>query len=152
MDLTFTNSQDRPHIVADHFETDDDGAYFWATLEAEWSGFDVIPYYRYGTLFHFFQDAWKMSDAVAALHDTFTVYRGQRSAEAEQGFSWTLDRAVAQSFADGHRGSVYPDAVVLEREVRRCDVAMYLTDREESEAVLWPEVVDVDTARIIWRA
>ena len=86
-----------------------------------------------------------MPDAVKGLPATMTVYRGQ-SADASPGLSWTLDRKVAERFARGHRGMKLPNPVVLEITVSRDDVALFITDRDEAEVVLFeaPGIEDQD--------
>ena len=76
------------------------------------------------------------SAAVSQPPDAVEVYRGQ-SAGAPVGLSWTLEAPVAAHFARGHRGFRNPEPVILRATVRRADVALVLTSRQEAEIVLF---------------
>lgn len=93
--------------------------------------------------------------ALAALPDSFTVYRGCGDRGAVAGLSWSLDRELAISFAHraangwtaaragiGHVGDGPP--LLVTGEVARGDVLAYLNERQEREIVaLAVRVVEV---------
>lgn len=84
----------------------------------------------------------------AELPETIPVWRGTSkltTKEAKQGYSWTTNRDVACWFAmrfASHNGS----PLVLSANVTKADIALFHSEREESEAVLLrpPAVVRID--------
>ena len=71
-----------------------------------------------------------------ALPDTITVYRGYCDEHGtKEGFSWTMDRAVAERFVNGHGFAPKPhtNPTIVERVVSKQDVWACLLDREEVE-------------------
>jgi hypothetical protein len=72
-------------------------------------------------------------DALAALDDTITVYRGAIKNRNEEGLSWSLDYDVARRFAD--RYSHIGQPLVLVGQVKKTDVIAYLNGRNEKEIV-----------------
>jgi hypothetical protein len=94
--------------------------------------------------------------ALAALSDELTIYRGSASPDAVVcGFSWTLDRAIGEKFARLTTISIGSSTMLPRKEpgmlaamtIRKQDISMYLTGREESEVVLhpdeWPNPEDI---------
>lgn len=71
---------------------------------------------------------------LAALPDTFTVYRGISHPFPDAGLSWTLDKARARWFAEryAHRAK---DARVRVGTVRKADVHALFLGRNETEIV-----------------
>lgn len=66
---------------------------------------------------------------------TYKVYRGQRL--GPDGFSWTLDRKVAEKFArTGGLREKIRDGVVLEKVVPREKILAYLVERGEDEVII----------------
>lgn len=82
-----------------------------------------------------------------ALPDEFEAFWGYC---AEDGFadslSWTIDRAVADAFARGHRGRYAVDPIVARRTVRTADVQFAINDRNEYEVLLTPMASPVTSA------
>jgi hypothetical protein len=119
-------------------------AAFWRWLAPEWSGFHQIPYWLYIPAFGRRRAGWS-ADCMAAddrrLYDrlpaTVTIYRGQ-DIDGFVGLSWTLDWAVAESFA--RRDPQNPNPVILEATISKADVAFAVTDREEAELVTFAPV------------
>ena len=68
------------------------------------------------------------------------VYRGQMPGD-EVGIAWTLDRLMAQKFANGASLRVHTIGVVLSGTVKRSDILAYLTARNESEVIVAPSRV-----------
>ena len=80
-------------------------------------------------------------EALAALPDTFTVYRGLTVPQGvKQGWSWTLDKDKAEWFSIRliRKGN---KPLVLTGEVRRSSVIAHLTRRGEAEIVVNPRDV-----------
>lgn len=80
---------------------------------------------------------------LAAMPERLTVYRGC-SVKDHSGFSWTLERSVAEWFA--RRFKREEGMVVLTATVDRGDVIAYLTGRNEAEVIAMPEHVTYEQA------
>jgi len=82
-------------------------------------------------------------EALAALPETFKVYRGVSRAKAAQGLSWTLDYDKAVWFSK--RAMRVVDSagkpVVVEGAVQKSDVLAHFTGRNEDEIVILPQHV-----------
>jgi hypothetical protein len=72
------------------------------------------------------------------LPDTVEVFRGC-SHPRLRGVSWTTDRAVAWSFARGHRGIRMPDPAVATAVIPKEEIFFVAAARQESEIVLNPD-------------
>ncbi len=144
-----TGSSQRPHsLLRLHNRMlprlqNEAGAAFWNWVSACWACFDAIPYGRYGAAFRQWRPAWTAQcmtpanqSAFNMLPEVVVIYRGQ-DARAKPGLSWTLSLPVAEGFAYGHRGLRCPHPTVLCATVLKSDVALVVTDREESEVVLF---------------
>ena len=93
--------------------------------------------------------------AFDAMPDVLTVYRGAGHPDYTDGFAWTLDRDRAVFFASyaarafarstSGRGFVGGDPVLSTGEIRRDAVLAYLAEREESEVLVLPGAVDIQT-------
>lgn len=106
---------------------------FWAVMVREWDGFDRIPHEDFEATFeNYICPPRNLPDEVKT---PVTIYRGQ-SADDPKGLSWTLNRAVAESFAHGHRGMRVQNPIVFEMQVELEEIAFYTNDREEEEVVL----------------
>lgn len=134
-------STERPHHVVDFAQSldDDEGDVFWKVIMDAWSGFDLIPHEEFQFFFEHFDPDHPPRGAPRFL----TVYRGQ-DLDEPVGLSWTTDRAVAESFARGHRGIRHENPVVIEAKVHTCMVAFTCDDRGESEVVLNADPDGVD--------
>jgi hypothetical protein len=78
--------------------------------------------------------------ALSALPETFTVYRGCAARRNEAGCSWTVNRSLAQWFADRRTSRGY-QGIVIERVVTRSQIFALKLDREEAEVI----ILDDDT-------
>jgi hypothetical protein len=70
--------------------------------------------------------------------DDFVVFRGvagTRERRREHGLSWSLDRAVAERFAQAGKDLGLANPMVLEGSVRRADVLAYVSRRAEAEII-----------------
>ena len=72
--------------------------------------------------------------------DPVTVYRGQRPVDL-LGIAWTLDRRVAEKFANGAGMRVATAGEVYQGRVPRQHVLAYLTARHEAEVIVDPRQV-----------
>jgi len=85
----------------------------------------------------------------AALPDIVTVYRGCSRARV-LGVAWTTDRAVAERFAEGHRGIRTPNPVVASARIAKADIFATFVDRAESEVLVDPErLVDINIVNFV---
>ncbi len=109
-----------------------EGKVFWEAMNEAWPSFDLIPHKEFVKAFRQF----KAFAPREGIPPRVTVYRGQ-SKNSPLGLSWTTSRAVAESFAHGHRGIRNPYPVVYSLEVTRKQIAFLCDDREESEVVLF---------------
>ena len=137
--LKFCNSTRRPFAFAEWAEalprSKAAGIEFWNAIEREWPGFDAIPHRLFQRLFFRFEK-FRPASMVPDIDGHIKIYRGQ-DAGAEYGLSWTTDFDVAAGFARGHRGIMNNDPNVIEIQVSAKAVAMLISDRDESEVVLF---------------
>ena len=115
---------------------------FWPALYLSWSTFDAIPYNRF---IKFMKDkTFRTPDVIAgpedrsfydALPKMITIWRGQDKLQ-RVGLSWTTDPDVARDFGTGKR-YLNPNPMLLSAKVRKTSVALTLTERGESEVVLF---------------
>lgn len=94
-------------------------------------------------------------DALAAMPEVLTVYRGAGHPDYADGLAWTLDRgraawfagyaplALARSWVPGRVRSGEP--VLATGTVARGDVIAYLTERQEAEVLVLPSAVQVQS-------
>lgn len=75
------------------------------------------------------QETW------SALPDELTIYRAESEVDSGDGYCWTLDRAVAEMFANRF------GLAVSIGTVRKRDVLAYITQRSEEEVVVPKERV-----------
>lgn len=71
------------------------------------------------------------------LPEKMEIFRGAGRERAE-GTPWTIDREVAEGFAQGHRGIKVPDPVIAQTIVYKHSVLAVSTDRGESEILINP--------------
>lgn len=133
-------SSDRAYLFAQWASTlkpSRGGKAFWEVVRQQWSSFDRIDHAEYQRQFRRFAPYWAATSEVTDLEDEMVVYRGQSSL-SPLGLSWSLRRDVAESFARGHRSIRVLQPVVLERRIRREQVALAINEeRNEAEIVLW---------------
>jgi hypothetical protein len=83
-----------------------------------------------------------------SLPQEFTVYRGgDRSIEG--GISWTTSVKVAEYFARGNR-CVNSDPVVAIASVRKNEIYAATNDRNESEVLCQPNIIEVRPGTLRW--
>lgn len=144
--VRFCSSTDRPQVFLELLPLLFSGsadARFWIWLAEKWTHFDLIPHNQFQAAFRQHRNAWSpefMSPADRAEYDAlperFPAFRGQDK-EKPVGLAWTLDRNVAQVFAEGHRGLLNPQPIVIEAMLLKTNVALLLTGRKEAEIVLF---------------
>lgn len=87
---------------------------------------------------------------LANLPDQVTIYRGCSAKEVNSTklrFSWTLDREIAESFANDYTTNIYERLegkdkskyVVIERAINKDEIVAYFTGRGESEILYFPK-------------
>jgi hypothetical protein len=79
----------------------------------------------------------KLKSVLKSKDKTITVYRGmnRESAKQEYAFSWTLDEATAQFFADRFEKG---KGKIITRDVDLSEIIDYLEDRGEAEIIILP--------------
>ena len=86
--------------------------------------------------------------AIRELPEMLTVYRGEgsESTDYQEAFSWTLDINKAYFFASWRGGE---KARIVKAQIRKADVVEYLTDRNESEILVFPGEIDDSSVSVI---
>jgi hypothetical protein len=79
----------------------------------------------------------------ASLPDEFAIYRGCSKSRIG-GLSWSTDRDVATTFANGHRGIIVNNPVIGSAKIRKADVLAVFTERKESEVLCIPAFINVE--------
>ncbi len=142
----FFGSRERPLVVLDLLPLLFDAPSLeslWSWLAEKWSLFDLIPHARFQRAFRRYRASWSsdcLPAADRAIYDRlparFEAYRGQ-SADKPIGLSWTLNRAVAVGFAQGHRGIRNSSPAVLRTTMSKRSVALVVSDRGEAEIMMF---------------
>lgn len=86
--------------------------------------------------------------SLAAMDEEFTVYRGFCVDGAEQGWSWTIDRARAEWFAQRFAMDERKPQLAVGK-VARADVVAFIADRGEEEIVVDPDDVFDITVTVV---
>jgi len=122
------------------------GPLFWLLVSQEWSGFDRVNQQAFTWLFDRFRPWWRPpeTDSYRDLPRQFQAWRGGSQA----GLSWTLNRAVAETFARGHRGIQPEVPFVFGATIRLTDVALAIDDRAEAEVVTFRPVLGLSDKRL----
>ena len=117
---------------------------FWRVVSEHWSAFDLIPYEEFEREFARYKRRWNPSFmshesrlVFESIPASVRVFRGGNGESAVRGLSFSLNRRVAEGFAEGHRGIRYPDPRVFEMTVSRDEIAFVCNDRDELEVVLF---------------
>lgn len=102
----------------------------------------------------------KYVDALEILSDKFVIYRGTSLEEYKSlkfGQSWTLDKAIAQDFAENHKENPkivqMDNKVILETTINKKDILVYIIDGNEEEIVVNPNSICNDRVKclkLIW--
>jgi len=79
---------------------------------------------------------------LAALPDFINVYRGTTKDVGEHGFSWTLERARAEWFANRFASDL-DTPIAIEGVVSKYEIIAYIAGRGESEILVPPEKVEL---------
>lgn len=117
------------------------GPIFWKMLREQWSGFDRIDHYSYSRVFTRFRPYWSPQPEWSRLPERLEVWRGGDRDSVRNGLSCTLERSVAENFAEGYRvPNKYP--TLLRAEIDRSEVALVDDSREEHEVVLFGPLLD----------
>jgi hypothetical protein len=80
--------------------------------------------------------------ALAALPETFEIYRGMGAEEAADGMSWTTDKVKATWFAHRFSGLTEHMPYLATATVAKANVLAHFLGRNESEIVVLPENVE----------
>jgi len=129
-------------------DTDDDPS--WAVRYGYIS--DPSPMRRikawYELIFEYGLRMTKDEEAILAkLPDQITVYRGYCADNGfKEGFSWTIDKSVAEQFATGHgfkNPELFTKPAVVERVLQKAEVIAYIKG-EEDEVIILPPSDELD--------
>ena len=80
--------------------------------------------------------------SLAQLPDTVDIFRGCHDWNKE-GFSWTRDLEMAQSFAHRNREAGQKEPIVVLGTVQKSSIIAFLDRRNESEIIVDPKKVTV---------
>lgn len=70
-----------------------------------------------------------------ALPNTLYIYRGCEEGR-DNGLSWTLDRSVAETFAQGHRSLRLSNPRIYKKKVKKNSVYFATNERAEQEIIV----------------
>jgi hypothetical protein len=150
--LRFANSVSRlPELLK--FLADATPDVFWRLFMRLWSDFDKTWAHQDELLDLLRRNAQLESPCLffdkkqAAFYDALppvvTIYRGCSRAAA-LGLAWTIDQALAERFARGHRKIPVPDPVIVSAKIHRDAILGVFTERNEAEIVVDPdELADI---------
>ena len=120
-------------------------AIFWPALMATWDDCDATWKHRKRVLWAMEKarkPAWAFfSPSQRQFFETLPplvrVFRGCARLRV-RGIAWTVDRAVAEDFARGHRGIRVPEPVVASALIPKEHIFFVTDERQEKEVVLNP--------------
>lgn len=146
--LKFANSMNRADRIFDLLLSNHPRAYEFA--RDEWSGCDYYPPSTVTFLMGLKRDPARrqlmMTDKALAflqsLPDLVDVWRGCYPAN-QNGFSWSTQRDVAESFPFLNRYRRVGEPVLLHGQIARADILFACVDRQEFEVVVYPGSVTV---------
>lgn len=81
------------------------------------------------------------------LPERVTIYRGVNNPDYKYGFSWTIDRRIADWFANRYENK---QSYVYECTVDKKDILCYLDIRNEKEVIIDPETLKKHEVKIIY--
>jgi hypothetical protein len=151
------NSQERPRELLDLI-ADDPAETFWPIFLTEWPHCDAGWQYQ-GKLAKILRRVGPCPTGVyprhaevggkfyASLPGRLTVYRGGDRSRIEGGISWTTDREVALSFAQGHRGVCPQSPVIATATIAKTDIFAAISDRSEQEIICIPKIETLEGLR-----
>ena len=107
----------------------------WTDTENQWQNYeewkDLIGSKRSNRHYMMTEEE---DNLLRSLADEVTIYRGCQKGINENGLSWTLDKSIAEFFANrlGKKG------IVLEKKISKSDIIAVFTGRGETE-VIWED-------------
>jgi len=107
----------------------------WTDTENQWQNYkewkDLIGSKRSNRHYMMTEEE---DNLLRSLADEVTIYRGCQKGINEKGLSWTLDKSIAEFFANrlGKKG------IVLEKKISKSNIIAVFTGRGETE-VIWEE-------------
>ena len=149
---TFVYLRERPYRldafgeIQRHLADED----YWELLASIWTDSDnireqkdewrwMLDENRDPTLRHLLMTEWER-EALAAMPESFPVYRGYSHVDAAKGLSWTVDRERGLWFARRF-ASETKTPMLASGTISRGDVIAFFTGRGENEIVALPELV-----------
>ncbi|WP_144259500.1 hypothetical protein [Methylocystis sp. ATCC 49242] len=142
--FTFGSAQ-RPHeFLAVCSEFDSRPRFVWEHFHYFWNSFDAIPHYKFAKLLRSIRSDWRADhiddlkdrDFYDELPEEIIAFRGQDRC-APLGLSWTVDKEVAETFAQGHRGIRNKSPIIIAAHIKKKNVAGAYVSRFETELVLF---------------
>jgi hypothetical protein len=160
--MIWANSYERLPLLLD-WSADVPSADWLRVLGEEWDGFDNIGHHADQLLDTFFSHVYhdglvvEMMDdaereAFAQLPDVLTIYRGCYAVN-KWGFSWSLDRDIAERFPFTNRYGGEGRPLLVKASIHKSKVIALKLSRGEAEIVAFqrPKCISISTARN-WRA
>jgi hypothetical protein len=140
-----TPASDKINLLIDNADTFSDEEY-WRELAYAYimQNYKKIPYKTYYELFtskRAFREKLMSEEEkqlLAQLPETLTIYRGGSLAEHKSkkyGISWSLDKKIAEQFADVKGIRDKKEMIVIEKQINKADVIAYFKERQEEEII-----------------
>lgn len=136
---------DKIKVFIEHCEKFTDEEY-WQELAYAYTqqNYKKIPYKTYYKLFSTDKKQREVlmnpdeREFLASLPDKITIYRGGSVTEQKTkkyGISWTLNREVAEQFANVKTIRDKKEMIVIEKEINKSEVIAYFNQRQEEEII-----------------
>jgi hypothetical protein len=138
-------TSDKIKLFIENADTFSDEEY-WRELASAYvlQNYKKIPYKTYYKIFtseRAFREKLMSEEEIqflAQLPETLTIYRGGSLAEHKSkkyGISWSLDKKIAEQFADVKRIRDKKEMMVIEKQINKADVIAYFKGRQEEEII-----------------
>jgi hypothetical protein len=138
-------TSDKIKLFVKNVDTFSDEEY-WRELASAYimQNYKKIPYKTYYELFtskRAFREKLMSEEEkqlLAQLPETLTIYRGGSLAEHKSkkyGISWSLDKKIAEQFADTKAIRDKKEMMVIEKQINKADVIAYFKERQEEEII-----------------
>lgn len=138
-------ASDKIKLFIENADTFSDEEY-WRELASAYvlQNYKKIPYKTYYKIFtseRAFREKLMSEEEkqfLAQLPETLTIYRGGSLAEHKSkkyGISWSLDKKIAEQFADTKAIRDKKEMMVIEKQINKADVIAYFKERQEEEII-----------------
>ena len=150
-EISYTNlfidapASDKIKLFIENADTFSDEEY-WQELASTYvlQNYKKIPYKTYYKLFtseRAFREKLMSEEErqfLAQLPESITIYRGGSLAEHKSkkyGISWSLDKKIAEQFADVKGIRDGKEMMVIEKQINKAEVIAYFKERQEAEII-----------------